>query len=165
MARASPVHVYKPVPKGKELGGKQQISAGAGASERSGPCCLKGRMSASWGGICITNQCCSQWNLSLPMGKDALFSQGEDVLIAAPLQQPSHPAPLPGPAPSCLLAAAPRSTFTLTSASSLGPPLHRPFTTSFNVLLPPWGSCAGPCLDPLPGTEQPMLLGLYLFQG
>lgn len=135
----------KPVPKGKELGGGKRrispgfgaISAGAGAGEKSGPCRLKGRMSASWRGICITNQCCSYGICPFPWERMQFLLRGEDVSITAPLQQPSHPAPLPGPAPSCLLAAAPRSTLTLTSASSLGPPLHHPFTTSFDMLLPP----------------------------
>lgn len=146
----------KPVPEGRELGGDQQISAGfgaisagAGAGEKSGPFPLKGRTSPSWGGICIKNQ-----SPTMEFGPSRERMQclvGEEgVAITAPPQRPSRPALLPRPAPSCSFAAAPRSIFALTSASSLQPPLRHAFTTNFNVLLPPRGSYAGPCLHSSP---------------
>lgn len=76
----------------------------------------------------------------------------EGVPIAATLS--SGPA---GPAPSCPFAATPRSIFAFTSASSPQPPLH-PFTTSFDVLLPPRESCTGPFLRSpqglMPGSRR-----------
>lgn len=55
----------------------------------------------------------------------------------APLQPSSGPALLPGPALSCPSTATPRSIFALASSSSLWLPLQHPFTTSFDMLLPP----------------------------
>ena len=72
----------KPVPKGRGLGGDQQISAGygaisagAGAGEKSGPCPSKGRMSPSWGGEGFALKISVAHDGIWPfMGKDAIFS-------------------------------------------------------------------------------------------
>lgn len=74
----------KPVPKGRELRGDQQISAGfaaisagAGAGEASGPCPSKGGTSPSWGGEGFALKISIARDRIWPFtGKDAIFSGG-----------------------------------------------------------------------------------------
>lgn len=173
MATSSPrAQSAESVSNGRELGGEggeQQISAGfgatsagAGAGEKPGPCPLKGRMSLTWGGegFAIKKSALPMTEFGPSWERMQFFREEKGVSITASLQRSPRPAPPTGPAPSCPFATAPRS---LTSASSLQPPLRHPFTTSSDVLLPPRGSCSE-SLSPLPSQGltrgQPMLLGL-----
>lgn len=92
------------------------------------------------------------------MGKDAIFSGERRCFCYSSCYSDA----LTQACPILTHCSAPRSIFVLTSASSLWPPLQHPFTTTIDVLWPPQGSCADPCLLPLAGTgtRQTTLLSL-----
>lgn len=116
---------------------------------------MKGRMSPSWEGEGFALKISiAHYGIRPFTGKDAIFSEqrrrscyGSPAVIL-----------LPGPtAQACpILSLCSRSQAHLcpTSASSLWPPLQHTFTTSFNVLLPPQGSCTGPCVHSLPRDQH-----------
>lgn len=111
----------------------------------------KGRMSPSWGGEGFAlKTSIAHDGFWLFIGKDTIFSGGRWRSRHGSTAVTPSPGPAARPAPSCPFAATPGSFFAFAPASPLWPPLQHPFTTSFDVLLPPQGSCTGPCLHSPP---------------